>query len=439
MREHTEQTGKRITLVETKALEKEPRVPGSCFGVATVVFLGGIGGGLVFPILPILGLKFGLSAVLIGFILAANRISRLLVNPLSGALVDRIGGKIPLTTGLLVESGATICYSAGLFFGNPAAWFLIGRIIWGIGSSLLIVSSMAIALNLSNQGNRGRMTASVRMAFSLGLPTGLLVGGVIAGVWSDNAAFLTAAVLTFLAAGISIVSVPHVHPARAGSSPGRLRRDRRRAWKIDRELIDLVLDLRVVTVWIYNFLIFLTMQGLLLTTLVLFVKYRKLDFLGLGVQPLSGVLMAVMMIWSGGFTVLIGRMLDRIDFRTGMVAPAVICLILGFGLLAFGHSLPAVLSGLIFMGAGMGGTNVPLLTLLGDMVRPDLRGRAMGIYQIFGDCGGSLGPIVGVAASTRFGFAWTYSATAMLLFLSLPLALYIYRTERCVTAVKTGT
>ncbi len=58
MREHTEQTGKRITLVETKALEKEPRVPGSCFGVATVVFLGGIGGGLVFPILPILGLKF---------------------------------------------------------------------------------------------------------------------------------------------------------------------------------------------------------------------------------------------------------------------------------------------------------------------------------------------------------------------------------------------
>lgn len=417
-------------MVETKALEKRPRTPGSLWGVAVVVFIGGIGGGLVFPILPILGLQFGLSAALIGFILAANRITRVLVNPFSGALVDRVGGKIPLTIGLVVESGATLCYSAGLFLGNPGAWFLIGRIIWGIGSSLLFVSSMAIALNLSNQGNRGRMTASVRMALSLGIPGGLLVGGVIAGVWSDNAAFITAAALTFLAAGVSIVSVPRDHPVRAESSSGRLPRKRRSGWKIDREVIGLMRDLRVVTVWIYNFLIFLTLQGLLVATLVLFVAYRRLDFLGLGVQPLAGVLMAVMMVWAGFFTVLIGRTLDRIDYRSGMVIPSVICLILGFGLLAFAHSLPAVVLGLIFMGAGMGGTSVPLLALMGDMVRPDLRGRAMGIYQFFGDCGGSLGPVVGVVACTSLGFSWTYSAGALLLFLSLPLALYIYRTER---------
>ena len=59
--------------------------------LATLAFVGGLGGGVVFPILPLLGLQLGIPAVLIGLILSLNRITRLAVNPLSGMVVDRFG------------------------------------------------------------------------------------------------------------------------------------------------------------------------------------------------------------------------------------------------------------------------------------------------------------------------------------------------------------
>ena len=84
--------------------------------LALLTFIGGI----VFPILPILGVQLGLAGYLIGLILAANRIMRLVANPLTGLLVDRIGGKVPLTLGLLVEACATAAYSVALHTTRPA-------------------------------------------------------------------------------------------------------------------------------------------------------------------------------------------------------------------------------------------------------------------------------------------------------------------------------
>lgn len=54
-------------------------------------FFIGFGGGIVFPILPNLGVILGISPFLVGVILSANRFSRLLANAPAGILVDRIG------------------------------------------------------------------------------------------------------------------------------------------------------------------------------------------------------------------------------------------------------------------------------------------------------------------------------------------------------------
>jgi MFS family permease len=67
--------------------------------VAGITLVGGIGGGLVFPILPALGLQLGIAGGMIGLILSANRLSRRASAPWAGRLVDRLGGKIPMSTG----------------------------------------------------------------------------------------------------------------------------------------------------------------------------------------------------------------------------------------------------------------------------------------------------------------------------------------------------
>src|SRR5690625_1017540 len=104
--------------------------------VAAIALFSGFGGGVVFPILPMLGVRLGLSALMVGLILAANRITRIFFNPLTGLLVDRYGARWPVAAGLFLETVAVLGFSVALHSHSPALWFLGGRVVWGVGSSL---------------------------------------------------------------------------------------------------------------------------------------------------------------------------------------------------------------------------------------------------------------------------------------------------------------
>ena len=175
--------------------------------LAAITFVGGLGGGVVFPIIPIEGLKLGISAAMVGLILSFNRITRLAVNPFSGGLVDRFGARVPLALGLLVEALATLCFSAGLH-GAPTFWFLLGRGLWGVGSSLLMVGAMTAALLFSDASGRGMASAKIRMAMSFGVPGGLILGGLISDLFSADSAFLSATVITVLGMAGALRFVP---------------------------------------------------------------------------------------------------------------------------------------------------------------------------------------------------------------------------------------
>jgi len=87
------------------------------------------------------------------------------------------------------------------------------------------------------------------------------------------------------------------------------------------------------------------------------------------------------------------------------------------------------LAGAVLAGISFNGITLPLLALLGDITRPERYGRAVATYQIFGDIGGSLGPILGLEAGLHFGLTVTYLAVAGLLALSVPPALWVLRNE----------
>jgi len=403
--------------------------------VALVVFLGGIGGGIAFPIIPILGVELGLPAFLVGWILSANRVTRLFANPAAGALIDRFGGKWPLTIGLLVEAAATGTYSIALHTSVPGSLLLLGRGIWGLGSAAIIVGGVTIALDASDQENRGRSTAAVRLALSLGMPAGLLAGGLVAGFVSDDAAFLFATAVTLLAAALAWWSVPRVRGrAERGRGAGARgsERDRRPPGVRLRDAVATVVhaDRRVQAVWLANMLVFFSVQGTLLATLVLLVHARGIQIAGLAEQPMAGALLAVMMLASAGVTLYLGGALDRIPSRTGLALPGVVSGALGFVLLALTRSPWLAVLAVVFLGLGMGGTSIPLLTLLGDLTPEGRRGHVVGYYQFFGDIGGSLGPIVGVELVTGLGFTPTYLGVAGLLLLEVPLLAALWRAER---------
>jgi MFS family permease len=395
--------------------------------VALVTFVGGLGGGLVFPILPALGLRLGIPGLMIGFILSANRISRLIFDSPAGHIVDRLGGRITLSGALLIETLGVLGYSAALHFGNPAWWLLAGRAVYGIGSAFLLIGAMATVLSVTTRADRGRRTATVRVAMSSGMPAGLILGGLIADLFSDDAAFLTGAGLTFIGAMLAaaLIRTPRADPRHAPKQPLSPRRLGTLFASPNFSLI--------AASWGFNFLVFLTMQGVVLATLVVLVQFRDLHLFGLKAQGTAGLVMAALMTCSSVMALIIGRSLDRVRLRSTLLVPALAGLAAGFAVLAFADTLWLLFVGVVIVGLSYNGIGLPMLALLGDVTH-DQHGRAVGIYQVFGDIGGSIGPIVGLEAGINVGLLPLYLGIAVLPALAIFAALWLRRREREVHA-----
>jgi len=388
--------------------------------IAAITLIGGLGGGLVFPILPALGFRLGIPGFMVGLILAANRIARLVFNAPAGHLIQRLGARRILTGALAVETVGILGYSAALRSGHPAAWLLAGRTLFGVGTAFLMVGAQAAVLSLSRREDRGRKTASVRMAMGAAAPVGLILGGTLADLFSEDTAFLTAAAITLGGAILAAAALPPM-AARPG---GGARRGGYAALLAspNRPLL--------AAAWGFNLLVFLTMQGVLLSTLVILMQQRHIHLLGLQAQGTSGIVMAVLMGCSALAAYGLGRALDTAGLRSNLLFPALAGLAAGFAVLALGHTLGLTLLGAVLVGLSYNGVTVPMLALLGDAVGDHHHGPAVGVNQIFGDIGGSLGPIVGLEAAVNVGLTPLYLGLALLAALGLPAAVWLRGRER---------
>ncbi len=385
--------------------------------IAGPVFLGLLGTGTAFPILPLLAAPLGISAGFLALILSANRMSRVLANGPVGWLVDRLGGKLPLTAGLLVEAAAMLGFSAGLHLAGHRWWFFCARVVWGVGSSALLVGSMAAALASSERRSRGRVTSIVRAAQTLGMPFGLAYGGLVAWLFSDDVAFLSASGLAALGALVAWLTVPR-RPGPDGPPGGqaftgylRLARDR-----------------RLVALWLANFTLFLCVQGALFATLALLVQRRQLFLLVPSTRASSGLFLAALVLTAFPAALLAGRLLDRLRRREGVALAGLGLVAAGIVLLAFSRSILPAGAAVVGLGAGLEGLNVPLITRLGDLAAAGQYGRAFGAYRTLGDLGASAGPFLGLLAAAHLGFTWTYVGTAAVLCLVTgPILLALWR------------
>lgn len=387
------------------------------WGIAAIAFVGGVGGGAVFPILPVIGLELGISGFMVGLILSANRITRLGFNPVTGTLLDRFGARWPVAIGLVIEAIGTLMFSVGLFSEHPAAWFLAGRIVWGVGSSLLLVGALAAIMAIAPVERRGGMTARVRTSISLGIPAGLVIGGLVADQVSNNAAFVVATVLSGLGAFAAVFLLPTragAKPAAPTTAPSSERE--RGAWRV----LLAMPTLRII--FAANALLFLAVSGVLLATVAVLVDSRALYVFGMSAQGSSGLLMAVLMAARASAALATGRVLDRSARRTQLLLPAMALVALGFLALGLATNVAMAAFALLVIGAGSGGLTIPMITLLGDVSPRHLHGRALSIYQWSSDFGGALGPAIGLELGRYMGYGWTYGAVGLaVLGMSLPL------------------
>jgi MFS family permease len=171
-------------------------------------------------------------------------------------------------------------------------------------------------------------------------------------------------------------------------------------------------DSRILAIGSVNFAVRFLFAGVLLSTVVLYAESNDIGIASFSAVGASGLIMAVSILSSSLTTVLSGRVSDRLGNRALITLPAMGLLALGFVLLAVRPTLLGAITGVAAIGFGVGGTNPPLLAYLGDLSPDADVGKIGGVYNIFGDLGSTLGPLLAFPLATRLGYRAGYLACA---------------------------
>jgi MFS family permease len=372
------------------------------YAVIACTFFVGFGGGVIFPILPNLGAVLGISSFLVGLILSANRFARLIANAPAGALVDRIGTRTPFVVGLFVEGIATLGYVVAVVAPAPEVWFLLARILWGVGSALVFATAYTITADVSESSSRGTSMGIVRAGITFGFPAGLVLGGLVSDIYGVEAAFVLAASFALFAGVLAYFIIPETHTGAIERRKGGVK-----PWEIDTSL-------PALTVGLVNFGVFFAYIGALFATLVVFLVELEIGVLGFDAQGTSGLLMAVTVLAGSACMLGGGKLSDLYGYRVPIVLVSLAVSGAGFLLLASASSIGQLIVACLLIGGGQGGTGGPMMALLADLTPDERMGRAMGTNNVLGDIGGGLGPLVTLPLVERVGFAPIYIACAVI-------------------------
>jgi len=370
-------------------------------------------GGIAFPILPIAGLRLGLSLPFIGVVLAANRAVRVVLSPFVGAFADRHGARRTMLLGLACMIVVMALYAAGIALRHPGAFFLGGRLLHGVASAGVFVAAQTLALQAGGATQGGKTAGSVRAAIVLGVPIGLVVGGILADAFGDVATFSIASGAVVAALCGAFFTVPDLRaPSRA--RPPLL------------ESVRAMRDGRLFAVGALNFGLNFAASGMVLTTLALLIHDRHIALLGRDEQGTAGLAMGWMTIVDAASTPFFGRLGDRFRAHARVATSAMVLVIGGLVVVGLTAHRAGLLSGLAMIGLGAAGLGPSLLVVMGEIVPPERYGATVGLMGLCGDVGGMLGPLVGTAI---FGGGRAYLCAAALLIVFLPWALWLSARE----------
>ncbi len=175
---------------------------------------------VIWGLLPLLAIRVGVSvdqaAALGSAYLGVWGISQLVTGPLS----DRIGRKPLISGGLWVQS---IGIALFVLSAGQSTW-LLAPIVMGLGTGMVYPTLLAAVSDLAHPAWRASALGVYRFWRDSGYAWGALMGGVLADLFTIQAAVLVIAGLTAISGGITLFRLPETAPhrsiARTKSGPG---------------------------------------------------------------------------------------------------------------------------------------------------------------------------------------------------------------------------
>jgi MFS family permease len=359
-----------------------------------IVFVDLVGFGLVIPLLPFYGERFGASPQQITILVAVYSLMSMLAAPLWGRVSDRIGRRPVLIVSM---AAAAVAY---LWLGLASAlWMLFAaRSLAGLCAGNIAAAQAYIA-DVTTPENRARGMGMIGAAFGLGFIIGPALGGFVAGNDLATADLRTPGLI---AAGLSAAAcLGAVLALRESLAAGARSRPRRGRLAVLRDALRRPSLSRLLAVF---FLVILAFAGMEATFALWAMRQFAWGPAQVGyVFTYVGLLSAAM---QGG---LIGPLSRRFGEEALLLAGLAL-IALGLLALPFAGSLAVLLPAVTGLALGMGAMQPSLNSLISRRAGTEEQGEMMGVAQSVGSFSRVVGPAVAgvlfAAAGKSSPFLW---------------------------------
>ena len=363
-------------------------------------FLWGLGTGAQQLARPLFAASFGVPIFLITLITASNAMAHLISAPVTGILTDRWGRKPLVIFGNLLRGVTTLLQ----FFSRSYYQFFILEFIGGIGVSMWTTGSSIIMADVTRPENRGRAMAVRGTAMRMGSIIGPSVGGLISVVSSLRVIFLFNAVTKV---AIHLLLVLMVRETRPESTRRRATQGGGGGTRLD---VSMFLRRPVLVVALVTFgMAAMGQQG---AFGALFPVHAQ-DNAGLSAGDVGSMMSLAATV---GLIVALpnGFLMDRFG-RKRFLVPGMLVLAVAAYLLSQITTLQAVIVTVMVFGWGqgmsMGGSEVIAI----DLAPEDRRGAFLGIWTLFRNVGGILGPLLVGFVAEFYGFETAFISIGLFL------------------------
>ena len=371
-------------------------------------FFVAVGFGIVLPAIPVFAKSFGVNNAAIGLMVSAFAITRFASGLISGTLVDKFGERAVFSSGVFMV--ALFTFLAGL--SQSYEQLLFFRAAGGLGSSMFSVAAGSVIMRSVDDANRGRAQSVYQGSFLLGGIAGPAIGGLLS-VISLRAPF-------FVYSGMLICSGTVAHFFLKGDKIGKVDKsvDTSDHTTVREALAMKPYRIALVLAFIGSWVFF----GLRASILPIFVT-EELN----STTAVVGYGLALSAVIQGLILLRAGRYSDEKGRRAASIIGAQVVL-LGVLLLTFSVNVWMFLLAMAVLGFGGAFISITPASIVGDVIKGK-GGKVIAIFQMAGDAGMMVGPIIIGAVSDFFSYRAAFGMSAAIFVIALVLVYQIPETR----------
>ena len=360
--------------------------------LSAVAFSVALGFGIVAPAIPLFAKHFGVSHAEASSVVSAFALTRLVTAPFAGRMVNRVGERVIMATGIGIVGVSSLMAGFSASFDQ----LVLLRGVGGVGSAMFTVSATSLLLRVVSPDQRGRASGAFQAGFLFGGITGPAFGGKLA-TWSLRAPFFIYAATLLLAGTVATVYLARAQLQRREVAAGTDHAPTAFSTAFRSTAYRAALINNFATGWAV-----VGVRSSLVPLLVAEVLHERPDWTGYGIFVSSAVQAA-----------LLGPVARRVDgsgrrpfLRGGAALGTAGCVAL-----AYTHALPLFLVAMALFGAATAMLSTSASAVVGDVIG-GRGGTAVAGFQMSADAGQSLGPVVAGSLTDSYSYTTAFLASA---------------------------